>query len=182
MRPNADVNPSHPLTGVEPLIGLISDTHDNLRAVRELADRMNDEGVEVVLHAGDYVAPFTLPELAKIDCEEFIGVFGNNDGERDFLREKAEEVGFNLVGEVFTGEVLGLKVAMVHGTEEAIVEALARSGQYDVVVYGHTHEPEERRVGDTLVVNPGEACGYVTGRRTAALLDPDERTVKLIEF
>ncbi|MHC1580786.1 MAG: metallophosphoesterase [Methanopyraceae archaeon] len=164
------------------MIGLISDTHDNLKAVDELADRLNNVGVEVVLHAGDYIAPFTIPELAKVECEEFIGVFGNNDGERDFLREKAEEVGFNLAGEVFTGEVLGLKVAMVHGHEEAVVEALARSGQYDVVVYGHTHEPEERKEGDTLVVNPGEACGYVTGRRTVAVLDPDELTVEIIEF
>ncbi|WP_456482615.1 metallophosphoesterase [Methanopyrus sp.] len=164
------------------MIGIMSDTHDNLKAIELLASELNEADVEVVLHAGDYVAPFTLPELAKVECDEFIGVFGNNDGEREYLREKAEEVGFELVGEVFTGEVLGLRVAMVHGTEKAIVESLARCGEYDLVVYGHTHEPEERVVGDTLMVNPGEVCGYVTGRRTAALLDPDKRKVEFIEF
>jgi len=164
------------------LIGIVSDTHDNLKAVREFAPELNEFGVDVLLHAGDYIAPFTLPELARVECEEFIGVFGNNDGERDFLREKAEELGFEIVGEVFTGEVLGLKVAMVHGVHEEVVDAFAASGEYDLVVYGHTHEPDVRKVGDTLVVNPGEACGYVTGERSVAVLDPDKLEVEIIKF
>ena len=51
-------------------------------------------------------------------------------------------------------------------------EKYLKSGKYDVIIYGHTHKPDVRRVKDTLIVNPGETGGWVTGKSTVALLDP----------
>jgi putative phosphoesterase len=48
---------------------------------------------------------------------------------------------------------------------------LISSGEYDAVIKGHSHTTEIRREGRTLVINPGECCGYLTGRQTVSLLD-----------
>jgi len=45
------------------------------------------------------------------------------------------------------------------------------TGSYNVVIYGHTHQSEIRRENGVLVINPGEACGYLSGKATIGLLD-----------
>ena len=42
------------------LIGLMSDTHDRVPAIRELVERMVERGAGMVMHAGDYCSPFSL--------------------------------------------------------------------------------------------------------------------------
>lgn len=42
------------------LIGIISDTHDNQDKTRKAIELFNSKGVEYVIHAGDYISPFTL--------------------------------------------------------------------------------------------------------------------------
>ena len=75
----------------------------------------------------------------------------------------------------------GWKFSIIHGTNSSIVDALARSGKYDVVVRGHTHEVEI--TGDeTIIINPGEVCGYVSGKQTVVLLDTDDLSHKIVEF
>jgi predicted phosphodiesterase len=34
--------------------------------------------------------------------------------------------------------------------------------------------------GDTLIVNPGEGCGWLYGKPSAAVLDLDERRVEFL--
>ena len=41
------------------IIGLISDTHDNLPYIIKAITRLKEEHAKLVLHAGDYIAPFT---------------------------------------------------------------------------------------------------------------------------
>jgi len=53
------------------------------------------------------------------------------------------------------------------------VDALRKSGKYDVVVRGHTHQMEVSD-GKTIVINPGEVCGYLSGEKTVMLLDTDD--------
>ncbi|MFW6128541.1 MAG: metallophosphoesterase family protein, partial [Halobacteriota archaeon] len=48
-----------------------------------------------------------------------------------------------------------LKIALFHGEFREIPEALAQSGKYDIVFYGHSHRFEESHFGDTLLLNPG---------------------------
>ena len=63
-----------------------------------------------------------------------------------------------------------------------MLDALAKSGVYDIIVYGHTHRSEISRRGDTLVINPGEGCGWITGIATAALLDTETMEAELVEL
>lgn len=162
------------------LVGLVSDTHDRIEAIKEAVKVFNERGVELVLHAGDYVAPFTAMAFKGLRCR-LIGVYGNVDGDRELLRERYAELG-EVKGVLATLKLSGLTTALVHGAPVEVAEALAKSGDYDVVVHGHTHRARAERVGRSLVVNPGEACGYLSGKATVALLDLPSLKVELVEL
>jgi len=162
-------------------VGIIADTHDRLKAIDLAVNKLNEENVNLVLHAGDYVAPFAVLRLKPIKAK-IIGVLGNNDGDHNLLRRRFEEIGAQLHGKFAELDVGGLKVALMHGEEETLLKALINSNYYDVVVYGHTHRAEISSVGKTLVINPGEACGYLTERATIAVLDVKERTAEILEL
>jgi putative phosphoesterase len=57
-----------------------------------------------------------------------------------------------------------------------------KSGLYDVVIYGHTHERVFEEVDDVLVINPGECCGYLTGNPTVVILDTEKKAYKDINL
>lgn len=73
--------------GEKMLIGLISDTHDCFPMLDKVVEKLNKENVGLVLHAGDYVAPFTVIKFRELKAK-LIGVFGNNDGDRELLKKK----------------------------------------------------------------------------------------------
>ncbi|MGQ9531004.1 MAG: metallophosphoesterase [Candidatus Bathycorpusculaceae bacterium] len=164
------------------LIGLMADTHDNLPMVDKAIKKLNGEKVELVLHAGDYVAPFVIPKFKELKVK-LIGVFGNNDGDRELLRKRfSEHEGLEICGNFTEMKVDGLRIALLHGTEEQLLKTLIESETFDVLVHGHTHKAEIYRKGKTLVVNPGEVCGYITGKSTIAFFDTITRQAKIIEL
>lgn len=163
-------------------VGVIADTHDNLPRIDKAVKTLNEEKVEMVLHAGDYIAPFVIPKLGKLDAK-VIGVLGNNDGDSQLLKEKMEDHGrMEMRGNFTQISVSDLKIALLHGSEEELLEVLINSERFDVVVYGHTHEAEVTREGRTLVINPGEACGYLSGRSTIALFDLEKKKAEIVEL
>jgi len=164
------------------LVGLIADTHDRLPMVEKAVKRLNVEKVELVLHAGDYVAPFVIPKFKDLQAK-LIGVFGNNDGDRELLKRRfSEHRGLEIRGNFAEITVDGLKIALLHGSEEELLKALVNSESFDVVVHGHSHKAEVYRKGETLAVNPGEVCGYLTGKSTIAFLDTAKREAKIVEL
>ena len=161
------------------LVGIMADTHDRLPLLDKAVKTLNEEGVELVLHAGDYVAPFVVPRFKALDAD-MIGVFGNNDGDKELLRKRFAEIGGDIRGDFAEVVVDGLKIALLHGHEEELLHSLIGVNSYDVVVHGHTHEAGSHTQKKTLVVNPGEVCGYLTGRSTIALLDTQTLDFKAI--
>ncbi len=162
-------------------IGVIADTHDRLRFIDRAVETLNREEVDLVLHAGDYVAPFAVLRFKPLKAK-LIGVFGNNDGDRNLLREKFNEIGAQIYGKFAEINVNNLKIALIHGEEENLLKALINSNYYDVVIHGHTHKAEKYVAGKTLVINPGEVCGYLTGKSTIAILSVDRREVEIIDI
>ena len=114
------------------IIGLISDTHDNLPYIKKAIIRLNEERVNLVLHAGDYISAFTAKPYAELTVP-LIGVFGNNCAEIELLKRVYSEVGCDLRGYFTEVEVNGLKIALMHGHRKKD-EDKANSGDYDVVV------------------------------------------------
>jgi len=159
-------------------IGIISDTHENMPKIRKAVGLFNREKVDVVLHAGDIISPITAKEFSALKGR-FIGVFGNNDGDKLFLNKKFRGIG-KIHEKKFEGTLGGKKVLLIH--EPDMLPALAESGHYDIIVYGHTHRTDISRVGKTLVINPGEAAGWITGKCTVALLDTKTMKVRLVKL
>jgi putative phosphoesterase len=158
------------------MIGIMSDSHDNMDAIRKAVEVFNDAEVDLVIHAGDMISPFTVKELEKPNCE-FKAVFGNNDGERDGLRHFFKGICFH--DDFQEIEINKKQYAVIHGTNEEMVDALVKSKKYDVVIRGHTHKLEIIE-GKCMMVNPGETCGYLSGNQTVVLLDPDDLSYKTI--
>ncbi len=157
-------------------IGIISDSHDDMAAIARAVALFNAERVVQVLHAGDVVSPFTF-DLFRDLAAPLCGVFGNNDGDRLLLRQRSQG-GIHVQPHFVT--VGGMRGVIVH--EPPLVPALERSQEFDLVVYGHTHQPEARTSGRTLVVNPGKAARLHEGQSTVALLETEDREVRLVEL
>ncbi|MEM2904583.1 MAG: metallophosphoesterase [Candidatus Bathyarchaeia archaeon] len=151
------------------LLGMISDTHDRLEVIDRAVRFFNEQGVGLVAHAGDWCAPFALLRFMSLKAR-LKGVFGNVDGERGKLSENASKLGFELA-DLVEFESDGVRCVVIHGADERVVNALAKCGDYGLIIRGHRHEQLSQTIGSCLVVNPGEACGYLTGASTAATLD-----------
>lgn len=160
------------------LIGVISDSHDNMNMLKKAVDLFNERGVELVLHAGDYIAPFTAREFKRLSCR-LVGVFGNNDGEKFGLTRNFEEFG-ELHEGIHQLKIDGKMIAITHSPEMATT--LASRNAYDAVIYGHTHRAEIKKEGKTLIVNPGECGGWLEGTSTIALLDTTTMGVELVKL
>src|SRR5689334_23920762 len=78
-------------------VGIISDTHDDIENVQRAIEIFNAEGVEYVIHAGDYVFPGIIKEFEKLNAK-LIGVLGNNDGEKVHLLKNFLGIGGELKG------------------------------------------------------------------------------------
>lgn len=151
-------------------IGILSDTHDNLNAIRSALEEFRRAGVSLILHAGDFIAPFTIPFYLESDWD-FRGVFGNNDGDKVLLLKRSG-------GKIYTAphvfEQDGKRIILNHYPDA--VESMAKGHGADVVIYGHTHEPDVRRLDGCLIINPGECGGWTTGNSTVVILDLDVMT------
>ena len=65
---------------------------------------------------------------------------------------------------------------------EKLIDDLAESQKYEVIIYGHTHRTDLRKIGKTLIVNPGECGGWLSGKSTIALLDLENLEAKIINL
>jgi putative phosphoesterase len=160
-------------------IGVMADTHDRLPAIAELLRRFAEEGVAVVLHAGDYCAPFALDPFITAQLP-MAGVFGRNDGDVEGLRAAAQTaMGIELFESPHSFKLGEHSILLVHDIGEVHERSLA---QHAFVFHGTTHQQEMKTRGDTLIINPGEACGWVNGAPTAAVVDLDSKHVEFIKL
>jgi len=144
-------------------IGIISDSHDNLPKIEKAVKLFNKQKVGFVLHAGDFVAPFTILKLKTLRCD-WRGIFGNNDGERTGLARISE-------GKIQEGPLRitlnNQKVTLVHDINTINPDAEDAA----LVVFGHTHKLQILKKDSKLLINPGEAGGWLTGESTVAIVD-----------
>jgi len=114
---------------------------------------------------------------------KLVGVFGNNDGDRELLKKRFASIETaEIRGGFAEVTVDGLKIALLHGEENELLNSLVNTECYDVVVHGHSHEARTYRKGKTIVINPGEVCGYLSGKSTIALFDTETREAKIIQL
>ena len=158
------------------LVGIISDTHDDTIVIRKAVDYFNAEKVSHVIHAGDITSPFTFEIFRELKCK-FTGIFGNNDGDKLLLTEKS---GGNLFNQPHFITIGGKKIVIMH--EPDLVSALAHSGDFHIIIYGHTHRPIVKNVKDTLIINPGKAARLYKGESTLAILNTVKMEADIIKI
>jgi putative phosphoesterase len=156
------------------LIGVMSDSHDRLPMIDRALDLFRRRGAEALVHPGDVVAPFAAQRLRTWDRPLYI-IYGNNDGERRGLKHVLPQI---QDGPLFV-ELDGRTILLHHFDEWIKPADLDRA---DVVITGHTHEVANEVRDGKRFLNPGEACGWVTGRCTVALLDTETMTPHIHEL
>ena len=159
------------------LVGIISDTHDHRSNIQKAVAEFNNAGCSLVIHAGDYVAPFTVQEFGKLACP-LVGVFGNNDGERKGLATLYAPIG-SLYEPPHEFVHYDMRFVVMHEPDK-LATYMARD-EIDVIVYGHLHEIDIRP-GKPLVINPGESCLWLSDRATIVLLDLSTMDVNLLDL
>ena len=160
-------------------VGILSDTHDRVPAIAELVQRLVAGGASLLMHAGDYCSPFALAPVNDANVP-LLGVFGRNDGDPEGLAAVAAQgVGTELYESPHSFEVGGKQILIVHDLADVSHRSVE---QHQFVFHGSTHQVEMKTRGDTLLLNPGEACGWLYGSCTAALLDLETREVEIIKL
>ena len=158
-------------------IGIVSDTHNNLKNVRKIVDLFNNAGVDRVIHTGDVTQAKTLAVLADLEAPLF-GVFGNNDQERDSLDAAIEQFGFH-----FCEPPLNLiwhqrNIIVVHDP----LEFDGNLGRQDLALHGHTHRYRNELQEAQRIFNPGECAGMIPGLNAIGVVDLETLTTSLIKF
>ncbi len=151
-------------------IGVLSDSHDNLDAIRVAIKLFNDLKVDRVFHAGDIVAPFSLKELFALSMPWDV-ILGNNDGEREGLIRVG---GDRVHDDPFLFSIGERRLFLTHDIERADIPR-----DVDIVICGHTHRVKVEKKDDILTVNPGECGGWLTGRKTVAVVDLENLDVDI---
>lgn len=156
-------------------IGIISDTHDNLPKITEAVGILNSYKIDFLIHCGDYVAPFSLIPLQKSQCD-WIGVLGNNDGEKDGLRNKSE------------GRIKESPYFLTFSSIRIAVSHVFFDCDADIVAFGHTHQPliqtlkKQGKKPAQLLINPGEVSGWLYGKSSLAIVDLETLVPEIIYF
>ena len=155
----------------------MADSHDRVPAIADRLDKFASKGITMVMHAGDFCSPFSLAPF-HLKGMSLLGVFGRNDGDRESLAAYAARgMGTEIYESPHSFEVSGKRVLIVHD----LAEVNSRSVEsHDFVIHGSSHLQGQKRVGTTLVINPGESCGWIHGRCTAAILDTETGEVENI--
>jgi len=157
------------------LIGIMSDSHDNLVNIKKAVALFNDKKVGLVIHCGDFVSPFIAQEFEKLDMK-LVGVFGNNDGDKPYLLERFAKIG-ELHQDPFEINIAGRKIVIMH--QPKFIDELIACNRYDVVIYGHTHKIDIRK-DKSLAINPGETGGWLTGKSSVVILDTQTLSPQLV--
>ena len=161
-------------------IGVVSDTHNNLKNIEIIINLFNDIKVPIVIHTGDISNANTLEKFSKLDSE-LIGVYGNNDRNEPGLEEVAQKNNFQFQEPPRKLSLLNREIVIFHEPDN-IDKFLSENLLINVVLYGHTHRYENNIRNGVLYFNPGESAGMQEGSNAIGILDLKNLEAKRIFF
>ena len=97
------------------LLAVISDTHDNIAHLRQALEIIRARECQMIIHCGDFVAPFMLAELEAAEIPVH-GVFGNNDGDQYLLTKHSLTIHKNITLHGLLGKIKadGRSIVFIH--------------------------------------------------------------------
>ena len=131
-------------------IAVLSDTH--VGSVKSLPVKLTNSlsCVDLIVHAGDFTTKEVLDDLKQLG--EVKAVHGNMDSVTLKTILAAKEV----------MSIGNKRIGITHGwgppwgIEEKVRSVFAQD-KVDVIVYGHSHEPQNKVIDGILFFNPGKA-------------------------
>ncbi len=162
-------------------IGVFSDVHDERDNLNKALELYKGEGIDTLVFCGDFCSPIPAKMMGTFKGQIYC-VFGNGDGDRITIssipnlkfQAQGEHAVIELPLEVSKPdaepalEVPKAKIAVTH--YPLYGNALARTGDYQAVFSGHSHQIHEEHFGETLWLNPGDVYG-LNGTATCAIYD-----------
>jgi len=139
-------------------LGIFSDSHDNILNVKNAVIQAEKNGVEKIIHCGDLVSPFVLDEFDRFSGD-FHFIIGNNPGDIQLIMEKCSERKgkFFFHGQFGKLKIEDKDIAFVH--EPYFAYHMIKSGDFDLLFYGHTHLWDHQTINNKILLNPGELLG-----------------------
>ena len=162
------------------LVGVVSDTHNNVKNIKKIISLFNGEQVDLVIHTGDISKATTLEIFSYLNSP-LVGVFGNNDRIEEGLKEVCEEYNFNFQEPPLSLTLDNKKVAVFH--EPELIDSYIKDHKdIDIILHGHTHRHKEETTDGIIYFNPGESAGSMEGKSAIGLIDMSNLKIKRIFF
>ena len=133
-------------------IAILSDTHGRHQTVEKALALLQERKITHVIHCGDIDDADTVWLFHGLSVHF---VYGNCDTERLAIQQAIHGIGETLHRPFGQVEFEGVKIAFLHGDDQALMKEIEESGRFDFLFYGHTHRAAEHRTGPTRVINPG---------------------------
>lgn len=131
-------------------IAVLADTHVNM--LEDLSKKIIDalSTVDLIVHAGDFTDVQLLKELEGLRTVK--AVQGNMDSRELKVMLPAKEI----------VEIENKRIGITHGSGgpggiEERVRKVFESDRIDIIVYGHSHQSQNKVLEDVLLFNPGKA-------------------------
>ena len=131
-------------------IAVLADTHVNM--LEDLSKKTIDalSTVDLIIHAGDFTDVQLLKELKGLRTVK--AVQGNMDSRELKVMLPAKEI----------VEIENKRIGITHGSGgpggiEERVRKVFESDRIDIIVYGHSHQSQNKVLEDVLLFNPGKA-------------------------
>jgi len=163
-------------------IAIISDIHENFHNLVSFFEQIENQNVEQIFCLGDLINNGIAKALASSPVPVFL-IWGNNDGEKVAITKTSLSENSNLKVGFSTFDILKFdnrKIFLTH--YPMLAKPMAKSGDFDVVFYGHDHNKNIDKINNCLIVNPGEISGHKTGSATYAIYDTKTNTAELIDI
>jgi putative phosphoesterase len=161
-------------------VAVISDIHENFHNLAVFFQKIEGLEIEKIICLGDLINGGIAKILAKSKVPVF-SLWGNNDGDKVAITKTslAKESNLEMSFETFDIVKLGeRKIFLTH--YPLLAKPMAKSGDFDAVFYGHNHQKNIEKIGECLVVNPGEISAHKTGMSTFAVYDTKKNSAEII--
>lgn len=160
------------------LIALLSDIHDHTTHLLMALHAAREMGCTHLLFMGDMAGTSTFRTLREEWPHGMNLVFGNNEYDTHTFFRMAEQWSDTTLHGMQADITLDTRRIYFTHLPWSAVKA-AETGLYDAVFYGHTHCPESRQIGTTLLANPGEVCGR-QGAPTIGVYDTNSNSIRFV--
>lgn len=160
------------------IIGVLSDTHDELSNLLVALETFRNAHIETVIHCGDLTG---LEMVSHFEGFRTIYTHGNMDHVTGTIKKRFEKMRRdNYAGSVFRGQLDGIPVAATHSHIESKLMDLVRSQRFQWVFHGHTHQKRDEVIHSVRIVNPGALGGLRKGPRSFCIVDLTAGEVQFI--